>query len=183
MVVELLTPHGTMGGGKGGGARRVEVYRFPRQPSSAPTIRKCHPQCFRLRGFRNTVRCLRCPIPDRNGERGVVGDVSSSVLVGRARQPRFRYNLEDKGNPRCTARQRLYAPPDPILSVHRADRVCPRSNPRGRECKGGKEGLLFRETLRTSAPLYEASRSIWARIRVSYVRIVSGCLYVGFGRR
>lgn len=154
MVVELLAPHGTMGGGKGG-ARRVEVYRFPRQPSSAPTIRKCHPQCFRLRGCRNTVRCLRCPIPDRNGERGVVGDVSSSVLVGRARQPRFRYNLEDKGNPRCTARQRLYAPPDPILSVHRADRVCPRSNPRGREWKGGRKGCC---SAKRYAPLHPSAR-------------------------
>lgn len=55
------------------------------------------------------------------------------VLAGHARQPRFRYNLEDKENPRCSA-MHLYTPPDPILSVRRTDRVCsPRLN--------GREGL------------------------------------------
>lgn len=49
---------------------------------SAPTIRKRHPQCFRRVTPMRCLRCLRYPYPKR---RGVVGDVSSSVLVGRAR--------------------------------------------------------------------------------------------------
>lgn len=102
----------------------IEVHRFPRQPSS---IRPDYPQTpSAVLSPRNTDAMPPMPpIPVSQTERGRGRRVLEHPGGTRAPNLGFRYNLEDKGNPRCRARRACTRRPipfsrsiEPIVSVH-----------------------------------------------------------------